>query len=76
MFTGIIKELGRVRGISGLGKLYKLSVESRNVVHDAAIGDSVAVNGVCLTLTKKDRDILHFDVMGETAARTNISKLK
>lgn len=76
MFTGIIKELGRVRSFSGLGNVYKLSVESRIVSKSAVTGDSVAVNGVCLTLTGKDKDVMHFDVMGETAKRTNISKLK
>ena len=76
MFTGIIKELGRVSNISGLGKLYKLSVESKNIIDSVAIGDSVAINGVCLTLTKKDKHLLYFDVMGETMKRTNLLKLK
>lgn len=76
MFTGIIKELGKVRNISGLGGLYKLSVESKDIVNGAAIGDSIAVNGICLTVTQKDKNALSFDVMGETLKRTNLSKLR
>ncbi len=76
MFTGIVKELGNVRRISGLGGIYKLSLEAKDIVSALNIGDSVSVNGVCLTLTAKDRHILDFDVMGETFKRTNFSKLK
>lgn len=76
MFTGLVKELGIVRQISGLGKLYRLSIEAKDISNDAAIGDSVAVNGVCLTLTGKDKNTLSFDVMGETVRQSNISKLK
>lgn len=76
MFTGIIKELGRVSQISGLGRTYRLSVESKDIITSAATGDSVAVNGVCLTVTEKDKKALHFDVMGETLKRTNLSKIK
>ena len=76
MFTGIVKELGKVRRISGLGSLYKLSVEVKDIADGLNIGDSVAVNGACLTLTDKDKNVMDFDVMGETFKRTNISKLK
>jgi len=76
MFTGIIKELGRIHRISGLGNSYKISVEVKDLALQAQVGDSVAVNGVCLTLTGKNKKVLDFDVMGETAGRTNISKLK
>jgi riboflavin synthase len=76
MFTGIVKELGKVHRISGLGGIYKLSVEARDIAGGLNIGDSVSVNGACLTLTGKDKNILDFDVMGETFNRTNISKLK
>ncbi|MDD5174720.1 MAG: riboflavin synthase [Candidatus Omnitrophica bacterium] len=75
MFTGIVKELGKVRRISGLGGMYKLSIEVKDVADGLNIGDSVSVNGVCLTLTGKDKNLLDFDVMGETFNRTNICKL-
>ena len=76
MFTGIVKELGKVRRISGLGGVYKLSVEAKDIAGGLNIGESVSVNGACLTLTGKDKNVLDFDVMGETFKRTNISKLK
>jgi riboflavin synthase len=76
MFTGIVKELGKVHKISGLGGTYKLSVEANSIAGGLKIGDSVSVNGACLTLTGKDKNILDFDVMGETFRRTNISKLR
>lgn len=76
MFTGIVKELGKVRRISGLGGAYRLSVEAKDIAGGLSTGDSMAVNGACLTLTGKDKNILDFDVMGETYKRTNISKLK
>ena len=76
MFTGIVKELGKVRRISGLGSTYKLFVEAKDIAGGLNIGESVAVNGACLTLTGKDKNVMDFDVMGETFKRTNISKLK
>jgi len=76
MFTGIVKELGNVRRISGLGGIYKLSLEAKDIVDALNVGDSVSVNGVCLTLTAKGKNVLDFDVMGETFKRTNFSKLK
>ncbi len=76
MFTGIVKELGQVRRISGLGGIYKLSVGAKDIQGALNTGDSLSVNGVCLTLTAKDKNILDFDVMGETFKRTNFSKLK
>ena len=76
MFTGIIKELGRIRNMSGLGKLYKLQIEAKDIVGGACLGDSISVNGVCLTLTEKRGSTLSFDCLGETMKRTNLSKLK
>ncbi len=76
MFTGIIKELGRVHQISGLGGQYRLSVEAKDIINGIAVGDSIAINGVCLTLTEKSKNTLNFDVMGQTLKRTNLSKLR
>ena len=76
MFTGIIKEMGRVAGISRMGKLYRLSVESKDVYKDMLIGSSVSVSGVCLTVTGKNKNILSFDVMEETVCNTNLSCLR
>lgn len=76
MFTGIVKELGRVRRISGLGNIYKLSIESRDISASAIIGDSLSVNGTCLTITGKNKNILEFDVMAETMRKTCLGRLR
>lgn len=76
MFTGMIEELGRVRELSKIGSIYKLAIESSAVFKDANIGDSVSINGVCLTVTKKRNDILYFDAVEETAQRTNLMGLR
>lgn len=75
MFTGIIKELGRVHSLSGLGNIYKLSVEVKDIADGLNIGDSISVNGACLTLTGKKKNILEFDVMAETIRKTGLGKL-
>ena len=76
MFTGIIKEIGGVKNFGRAGGIRKLDIESSVLCLDAGIGDSVAVNGVCLTLTGKGRGLLSFDVMGETIKRSTLDGLK
>ncbi len=70
MFTGLIEDLGRIKQ---KGKNF-LSIESK--FQDVKIGDSVAVNGVCLTITQITRDCLKFDVMPATFLSTNLKRLK
>ena len=72
MFTGIVEELGAVREVAPT----RLSVTCRTVSSDAAIGDSIAVNGVCLTVVERSAEHLAFDVSPETLARTSLSRLK
>jgi len=76
MFTGIVRELGRVRNISGLGSIYRLSIEAKDIAKGLEIGDSVAVNGACLTLVEKNKNMLIFDVMAETLRKTSLGKLR
>lgn len=76
MFTGIIKEVGSILGIESAGGLCRLEVACCEVRDEVAIGDSVAVNGVCLTVTKKTGVSLVFDVMKETIRRTTLSALQ
>lgn len=76
MFTGIIKDLGEVYRLEKRMSLYRLKILSKDISEGAAIGDSVSVNGVCLTVVAEDRDILTFDVMEETARKTNLGNLK
>jgi len=76
MFTGLIIELGEVSGIERRGQNARLAVKGRAILKDIAVGDSIAINGVCLTVTNIDRDIVSFDVSGETLLSTNLGGLK
>lgn len=75
MFTGLIEELGKVQSLTGLGESYRLTVGAKKVLQDLAIGDSVAVNGACLTVVTKTDNAFTVDVMPETARRTVIGSL-
>ncbi|MCX5716432.1 MAG: riboflavin synthase, partial [Candidatus Omnitrophica bacterium] len=75
MFTGIIESLGKVEAAEKkLGGL-KLRISS-NVFADQKIGDSISVNGVCLTISGLKKETAEFDVMGETLDRSSLSRLK
>ena len=71
MFTGIIEEVGTVRAHGG----GELVIECDLIRSDAALGDSIAVNGVDLTVRTIDGDALRFDVMNETYRRANLQEL-
>jgi len=75
MFTGIIEETGRVVSFVAAADAWKLQVAARLVPGDLAPGDSVAVNGCCLTVTKFDAANLWFDVLEETRRLTNFAQL-
>lgn len=75
MFTGLIAEMGIVRDFARSGGLYRLEVGSNVIFEDAVTGDSVSINGACLTLTGKKPGVLCFDVMEETVRRTSLSSL-
>lgn len=76
MFTGIVKELSAVRKFAKAGGVYRLEVSSGAVYKEAAIGDSVSINGVCLTLVDKVSGVMGFDVMDETVRKTGLVALK
>lgn len=71
MFTGIVRELGTVDAFDGS----RLVVAAPETTASAAIGDSVAVAGVCLTVVERDEGRLAFDVVPETLARTALGRL-
>jgi len=71
MFTGIVEEIGTVKHI-GPGHL---AIRAEKVLEDMKSGDSIAVNGVCLTVTAMDGDSFTADIMPETVRRTNIGRL-
>ncbi|MFQ3548912.1 MAG: riboflavin synthase [Armatimonadota bacterium] len=75
MFTGLIEETGVLRKITP-GTVYKLEIESDIVSKDAKIGDSISVNGVCLTVTSISGKYLTFDAVQETINRSSLGNLK
>lgn len=76
MFTGIIEELGTVKGVIRQSGGMRLSVTAKVIMDGMKTGDSIAVNGACLTVTEFDRSSFTADVSGETVNRTNIGKLR
>ena len=76
MFTGIIEELGVVKNIVKEGNLSLLEIKASKVLEDTKIGDSVSVNGACLTVVKKDYDYLSFEAMPQTLKLTNLGSLR
>lgn len=75
MFTGLVAELGTVQSLLRQGESYHLTVQARKVLENLRIGDSVAVNGACLTVVKMTGESFTADVMPETVRLTNIGSL-
>ena len=71
MFTGIIEEVGRIRAIERQAVSARMTVAASKVLSDVHLGDSIAVNGVCLTVTSFGRDYFCADVMHETLNRSS-----
>lgn len=76
MFTGIVEEVGQVVSFAPAANAWSLQVTAQKAASDIALGDSVAVNGCCLTATKFDRGHLWFELLEETRRLTNFSSLK
>ena len=76
MFTGLVEAIGTIKSISRRGGGLRLAIDvGSDLAADSTIGDSVSVNGACLTVAAKSRNVLHFDVVPETAERTNLGLL-
>jgi len=75
VFTGIIEELGEVTEIVELGDSVRLALRGPTVTSDAHAGDSIAVNGVCLTVVNTDDGVFTADVMNETLQRSSLGAL-
>ena len=75
MFTGLVAELGTVQKLAQQGESYHLTVAAVKVLQNLKIGDSVAVNGACLTVVSMDDTAFTADVMPETVRLTNIGRL-
>ena len=76
MFTGIIEELGVVKNIKLLSDSAELNIQANKVLEGTKIGDSIAVNGVCLTVIHSSVREFTADVMSETLAKTSLAQLK
>ncbi|MBK5217518.1 MAG: riboflavin synthase [Propionibacteriales bacterium] len=75
MFTGIVEERGKVIAIDDLGDSIRLTIEGPLVVEDATHGDSIAVNGCCLTIMNRTATGFGADVMKESLDKTNLGDL-
>jgi riboflavin synthase len=75
MFTGIVEELGSVDALERQSDAVRLTVRATIVLEDAAPGDSIAVNGCCLTVAERTADTWTADVMAETLAKTGLGSL-
>lgn len=76
MFTGLVEEIGTVKSIGARGDHFDLSVSAATVLEGAALGDSIAVNGVCLTVTTFDAASFTVGLAPETLKRTDLGDLK
>lgn len=76
MFTGLVEEKGQIISLRRGADSARLKISARRVMEGLAIGDSIAVNGVCLTVTTFDRGAFTADVMAETLAKTNLGELQ
>ncbi len=75
IFTGIVEEIGQVRHIRKGGQSAQIDIQASQVVQDIKIGDSIAVNGVCLTVIRFDGHHFVADVMPETMVKTTLAGL-
>jgi riboflavin synthase len=76
MFTGLIEEVGNVLGIEPAENGRRLQIVAPRLAGDVVVGDSVAVNGCCLTVSARQREQLGFDLLNETLERTNLKHLR
>ncbi|MGA0857011.1 MAG: riboflavin synthase [Candidatus Nanopelagicales bacterium] len=75
MFTGIIQQIGVVSRIQATGDFGVLEIELTSLPKSVKLGDSISVNGVCLTATSLHENVVSFDVMGITLSKTNLGDL-
>lgn len=76
MFTGIIEEVGTVQTVQRSGNSSFIRIQAKKVLSDVHLGDSIAVNGVCLTVTQFDGTTFQADVMNETLSRSSLGSLR
>ena len=75
MFTGLIEEIGTVQRVRREARVAKLAIEAQETLAGVAVGDSIAVDGTCLTVTLVERTLFEVDLSDETLARTTLGDL-
>ena len=75
MFTGLVVETGEIVSLTPNGESARLTLRAPSLAPQSQLGDSIAVNGCCLTITARDGDRLSFDLLAETLRITNIGDL-
>jgi riboflavin synthase len=76
IFTGLVEEKGKILSLVKSSTGYKIKILAKKILENVKIGDSIAVNGVCLTVTKFSSNEFEADIMNETVKRTNFKRLK
>lgn len=76
MFTGLVEETGRVEAVNRRVDCVRIRISASQVLEGTRVGDSIAVQGVCLTVTRVEPSGFESEVVPETAARTNLSRLR
>lgn len=76
MFTGLVEEIGEILEMKSGENSSKISISSKKVLEEIKLGDSIAVNGTCLTVTDFTHSFFTVDVMGETLRKSNLKLLK
>ena len=75
MFTGIIEEVGQITKLERIAGGYKIRIIAKNILDDIKVGDSLAVNGACLTVTRMDDTGVWVDAVGETLEKTTFNSI-
>ena len=75
MFTGIVEELGQVHKIDSKSTGMRFTISAKLVTDDLNIGDSMSINGVCLTVTHKNNNLFSMDLVPETLEKSNLGEL-
>jgi riboflavin synthase len=76
MFTGIVESMGKVRNIRRRALSFQIEIQAESILYNVNLGDSIAVSGVCLTVTENDLQHFTADVMPETMHKTTLKNLK
>ncbi len=76
MFTGIVEEIGRIKEKKSKGNGFEITIEANKIFDDLEIGDSISVNGVCLTVEKINKNNFSVSISPQTKIQTNLGEIK